>query len=135
MLRNLCIGLLLIVGPLAWGQAGVTFHQSGVYSSVGINAEFKQRVLAEARILTDRFLADTHAELVVSYQFLNKEDVEAYAGVGFITSGNLEVPVGLIAWPFQEKKFGFHVELAPIFEEGEPILRSSWGIRYRFIKN
>ena len=42
------------------------------------------------------------------------------------------VPIGLNIYPFSSKAFGFQMELAPII--GDDVLRGSWGIRYRFIK-
>ncbi len=43
------------------------------------------------------------------------------------------IPVGLNIYPFTNKKFGFHIEAAPVIGE-DFILRDSWGIRYRFRK-
>jgi hypothetical protein len=41
------------------------------------------------------------------------------------------VPIGVNIYPFSNKNFGFHIELAPIIG-WDDVLRGSWGIRYRF---
>jgi len=56
-----------------------------------------------------------------------------YAGLGGrirILEG-IVVPVSLNIYPFENKSFGFQIELAPILRESS-LLRGSWGIRYRF---
>ena len=92
--------------------------------------------MPELRLSTDTYLGDgSLPELVLTYQFLNKEDYEFYGGLGFRASAfqGLVLPVGFNFFPFEKKKFGFHLELAPIVNDN-PVLRGSWGIRYRFLK-
>jgi len=44
------------------------------------------------------------------------------------------IPVGLNIYPFENKSFGFQMEIAGLIGEVD-ILRGSTGIRYRFNKN
>lgn len=125
--------LLIIMSSFsAEAQFGISYHQSSI-PFVGFNYEIKDRFLPELRIGTDNFMEDLSAELVITYQFINKEDVEFYGGLGgrINTYEGLAIPIGLNVYPFEEKKFGFHIEIAPLIGEDQ-ILRGSWGIRYRF---
>lgn len=92
--------------------------------------------MPELRIGTNLYLtSDFSPELVLNYQFVNKQDYEFYAGLGFRvnTIPGLVLPLGLNIFPFDQRKFGFHIETTPMLEfEGDFILRGSWGIRYRF---
>ncbi len=121
--------------PSAFAQLGISFHQSNL-PFFGVNYEFKDRFLTELRLGTDSYLEDVSAEAVITYQFLNQDDYEFYAGVGARVQsfGGLVIPVGFNFFPFDEKKFGFHIEVAPIIAEDASIFRGSWGIRYRFLK-
>lgn len=119
----------------SFAQFGVSFHQSNI-PFAGLNYEIKDRFLTELRIGTDHYFESVTLEAVLTYQFINKKEVEFYTGFGGRTNGfqGLVLPVGLNFFPLDTDKFGFHIELAPIFGESSNILRGSWGIRYRFRK-
>ena len=120
--------------PQSCGQFGVAYHQSNL-PFVGVNYEFKNRIRVEPRVGVDQFLDELSVELVATFDIINREEVEVYAGLGARSgdySGPL-LPVGVNVYPFQSRKVGFHIELAPIASE-PGILRGSWGNRYRFLK-
>lgn len=124
--------LLLFITTTSYAQFGVSFNQSNL-PFVGLSYEINNRLLPELRIGTDNYFEDTSLELTVSYIFKRNETVNVYAGVGGrvqILEG-IVVPVGLNIYPFEEKNFGFQIELAGILQESS-LLRGSWGIRYRF---
>lgn len=110
----------------------MSFNQSNL-PFIGINYEINKKFLPELRIGTDNFIEDTSLELVVNYIFKRNETVNVYARlggrVGFFEG--LVFPVGLNFYPFENKKFGFQIELAPILAE-DILLRGSGGIRYKF---
>ncbi len=87
------------------------------------------------RIGTDDYFENISMEGIITYDFLNKDDYEFYAGLGIRANAftGLVIPFGINIYPLATKKFGFHIELAPIIGDSD-ILRGSWGIRYRFIK-
>ena len=116
----------------AFAQLTVGFHQSNV-PFIGINYEFADRLKPEFRLGMDQFLDDLSFEGIVSYDIVNEDDFEFYAGAGVRVNGfsGVVIPLGLNIYPFEVKKFGFHIEIAPIIGEND-ILRGSWGIRYRF---
>jgi hypothetical protein len=117
-------------------QFGVSFHQSNI-PFVGINYEAGRRLLVEARIGADVYFEDLHLEAVGVYRFGRSEEVHPYIGLGArMDDANfgfgLLLPIGMNIYPFENKRFGFHIELAPIVAE-VGVLRASWGIRYRFL--
>lgn len=133
MKKNGLFFYLAVLAPLA-GLAQFTagYHQSGL-PFVSVSYEFRERYKAEVRLGTDIQLGDVPVELVGLYDFRQREDFEFYVGFG-IRQGffpGAVIPVGLNVYPFPEKKFGFHMELATVIGEDE-IVRGSWGIRYRF---
>jgi hypothetical protein len=125
--------LIISLAPfIASAQLGVAFHQSNL-PFAAINYEFADRFRPELRIATDRYFGDFSAEGVFTYDILNKDDYEFYGGLGIRVDDYAEfvIPVGFNFYPFSEKRFGFHIELAALLVEDD-ILRGSWGIRYRF---
>jgi hypothetical protein len=133
-MRKICLLVLFSLSvQFSFAQFGVSVHQSNI-PFVGFNYEIAGRFLPELRIGIDTHLDDVPVEAVATYQFLDKENYEVYAGLGGRANGlvGIVAPVGAHFFPFPSKNFGFHIELAPIFTEGSPILRGSWGIRYRF---
>lgn len=125
----------MLIGSTAYSQLGVAFHQSNL-PFVGLNYEFNGRIRPELRIGIDNYFEDLSVEGIGTYDFIRNSDYEFYGGLGIRVNSNtgaLVIPVGLNVYPFTQKQFGFHIELAPIIEESA-ILRGSWGIRYRFKK-
>ena len=116
-------------------QFGVSIHQSNL-PFAGFNYQIGERFLPEFRIGTDQFFEDLSLEMAVNYIFKKDEVVNAYAGLGVRANSftGIVLPVGLNIYPFASKKFGFQMELAAIAGESDPLLRGSWGIRYRFLK-
>ncbi len=124
--------VLLSIPTITFGQFGVDFHLSNI-PFFGISYELKDRIRPELRIATDVHFEDLSIEGVVTYDIMNVSDYEFYAGLGgrYGDFSGLVIPIGFNFFPFDEKKFGFLIELAPIIGE-ESILRGSLGIRYQF---
>jgi len=133
-MKQFIVVILTILPLVAFGQAGISFHQSNL-PFVGLNYEIKGKIRPELRIGTDTYFEDISVEGIVTYDLINKEDYEFYAGLGIRANGftGLVIPIGLNVFPLTTKQFGFHIELTPIIGEGG-ILRGSWGIRYKFLK-
>lgn len=127
--------VLYLLSVPSFAQFGVSFHQSNM-PFIGFNYEIAGKFLPELRLGTDTYLDDISVEAVATYQFIDKDDVEVYAGLGgrVNTAAGLVAPIGVHIFPFNAKKLGFHIELTPLFiqEEETPVIRGSWGIRYRF---
>ena len=92
--------------------------------------------MPELRFGMDNHIDHMSVEAVATFQFIDKEEVEVYAGLGGRANNRpgLVAPIGIHAFPFTKKNFGFHFEVCPIISEhrDSPHIRGSWGIRYRF---
>ena len=116
-------------------QWGVSMHQSNL-PFFGVNYEWKEKFLSEFRVGTDNYLEDTSYELTLNYFLKKEEHLDVYAGLGAriqILEG-IVLPLGMNIYPLKNKNFGFHIELAGIIDDSI-LLRGSWGIRYRFLKD
>ncbi|HVG41451.1 MAG TPA: hypothetical protein VM888_07545 [Chitinophagaceae bacterium] len=131
-MRTLFAFFFFVLPSLAFSQFGISFHQSNL-PFVGLHYEIKNKWRPELRIGTDNFFESTSLEGVVTYDIVENEDYEIYAGLGGRINqfNGLVIPIGINIFPFTIKQFGFHVELAPLIGN-ESILRGSWGIRYQF---
>ena len=131
-MKRLILLFLSTIPSLGFAQLGVAYHQSNI-PFIGINYEIIDLLRPEIRIGTDNFFTDTSLELVVTYDILNKEDYELYAGLGgrIESFAGIVIPIGLNIYPFEVKQFGFQIEIAPLVGSWV-VLRGSWGIRYRF---
>ncbi len=128
--------ILLGVSFSAFSQWGVGFHQS-YQPFAAVNYEFNERWRAEGRIGTDRDIESLSVELLGLFNFVRRDEYEIYTGLGFhaLFYYAAVVPIGINLYPFENKRFGFHIEFAPMIDfEDEAIFRGSWGIRYRFLK-
>lgn len=108
---------------------------------MGISYEIKDRIRPELRIGTDVLIENGSLELSMMYDIKDTEAFEIYAGVGgrLIILEGLLIPIGANFYPFAQRQFGFHIEVAPIFLTDDgfgtgEVIRGSWGIRYRFKK-
>lgn len=141
MTRKLILLLsgLLMTAPQLHAQLGISYHQSAL-PFAGINLEIGRHLLTEVRIATDIYLGDLAGGAIVAYKFGRNEDIDPYLGAGIRLApegeiSGITIPLGANIYPFTSKKFGFHIELAPlIIGEGTSLLLGSWGIRYRFRK-
>lgn len=133
ILKFIVVLSIFFISNISFSQIGVSYHQSNL-PFVGVSYEINNRFIPELRIGTDNYFQNTSLELAVNYIFKRNETVNVYAGlggrVGFFEG--LVVPVGLNIYPFENKNFGFQIELAPILS-GSSVLRGSGGIRYRFL--
>ncbi len=132
-MRLILLFCFVMFPAVSFAQFGVAYHQSAI-PFVSFNYEFKERLRPELRILTDSYWDIEYLEGVVTYNLLAKSDYSFYVGGGLnIYYESLVFPLGFNFYPFDRKNLGFHIELTP-FVSGDPILRGSWGIRYRFKK-
>uniref|UniRef100_UPI0040477139 hypothetical protein n=1 Tax=Roseivirga sp. TaxID=1964215 RepID=UPI0040477139 len=131
----ICLFILIGVAQVSKAQVGVSIHQTNI-PFVGVNYQIKENYITELRFGTDNFFSNIGVEGVITRLIKRDEDFQFYGGLGIRlnTFQGLIIPVGLNLYPFDNKQFGFHMELAGmIVDEGE-LLRATWGIRYRFKK-
>ena len=115
-------------------QWGVTYHQSAL-SYFGVNKQVGKSWLPELRLGTNLFVEDVPVELMINYQWVNKDEYQFYTGIsGWANQSDVDVviPLGFNFFPLENKRFGFHTEIG--FFISDEVLRGSFGLRYRFLK-
>jgi len=129
------IGLISFMSNNAFSQIGVSYYSSSL-SKIGLSYNFSNRLWSEVRLYSNTTFYDLTPELVLCYNFVNKERYNIYAGVGGVVNyyNGIIVPIGVQFTPFEKfDKFSLHIELQPTLDFGNtPIVQSSWGIRYKF---
>lgn len=131
--RRILVYLFMWLVPIyAFGQFSVSYHQSNM-PFVGIGYDMGNKIRPEFRLSVDYFLTDVPVEVVLLYKIETNDQYELYMGLGGRTQvfNGLVIPLGVSIYPFENKKFSFQIELAPILGDID-VLRGSGGIRYRF---
>ena len=128
--------ILCFLGFSVNAQFGISYHQSAI-PFIGFNYTINERLMPELRLGTNLNFDYIPIEGVFTYNFVHEEEYRLYAGLGFYYysgQGAASFPVGVQIYPFEKKRFGFHIEATPLLGEGIRALRGSWGIRYQFFK-
>jgi len=130
--NSLLIFAFSLFAMTASAQFGVSYHESTM-PFLGFNYELDDQYFGELRVGTNHYFEDIAFELTANYIFVKNSDFDFYGGIGGRTTqfAGLVIPAGLNVYPFKDKHFGFHIEVAGMFGEVSA-LRASWGIRYRF---
>ena len=133
MKKLLLLSLFCFTALSGFAQIGTSFQFSNL-PFWGINYEFIDRIKPEIRLSTDSYFENVSVETIVTYDILNKDDYELYAGLGgrFPNLSGFVIPVGMILHPFQKKNFGLNFEVAPVFGGESNLLRGSIGLSYKF---
>jgi len=136
-MKYICTYIFLFLTLVSYAQSsiGVAFHQSSI-PFIGVNLELPDsRFRPEVRLGIDSDIENAPLEVTLNFDLVNKEAHEVYIGAGgrLIQLEGFVFPLGTNIYPFAEKQFGFHIELATLITTDERrIFRGSWGIRYRF---
>ncbi len=137
MKKLLLLTSILLFSTAAFAQWTVSYHQSNL-PFIGAAKQIGNHWIPEFRLGTDNFVENLSVELVANYLIHDSDSKQFYIGVGGranMFSGAV-VPFGLNLFPFSRKDFGFHIEASPIVVfDGGVLLRGSFGIRYRFLKD
>lgn len=135
MKKLLLLVIFLATVTIAQAQWTTAFHISN-RPFVAVNKQLGEKWLPEFRVDVDNSFDYTGLELVVNYLFVQNETYQFYGGLGGRVNyySGVVIPAGLNIYPFENKNFGFQMELAGIVGELS-YLRGSTGIRYRFNKN
>lgn len=135
----LVLGSLLFILPhSAFSQFSVSYYSSSL-SKIGVAYDFTPVFWSEFRLYSNTGLGNITPELVLCFNVSRKEFHRVYVGFG----GNVNyftgfvMPVGVQFTPFERlDRFSLHIELEPTLDlsSEDVIIQSSWGIRYRFLK-
>src|SRR5690606_19965827 len=100
-MRVFALLFFFLITTSGYAQFGISYHQSNL-PFVGFNYEINNRFVPELRIGMDNYIDNLSIEAVGTYQFIDNDDVEVYAGAGFraVRSEGLVAPIGLNIFPF-----------------------------------
>lgn len=131
-------GLLAIIPLSASSQLSVSYYSSSL-SKIGLAYDFSPRFWSELRLYSNTDIGNITPELVFCYNVASREYHKIYIGLG----GNVNyftgfvMPIGVQFTPFEKfDRFSLHIELQPTldFTSEDVIIQSSWGIRYKFLR-
>lgn len=131
-------GLLAIIPLSASSQLSVSYYSSSL-SKIGLAYDFSPRFWSELRLYSNTDIGNITPELVFFYNVASREYHKIYIGLG----GNVNyftgfvMPIGVQFTPFEKfDRFSLHIELQPTldFTSEDVIIQSSWGIRYKFLR-
>jgi hypothetical protein len=131
---GLTIFILTLFCTNGFSQFSVSFYDSSV-SKIGVGYNFTDKVWSELRIYSGTRIDDVTPELVVCYNFINKENHNIYAGIGGVANyfNGLVIPVGVQFTPIEKfDKFSLHVEIQPVIRDYNSFIQASWGLRHKF---
>ncbi|MCK9438433.1 MAG: hypothetical protein M0Q12_14660 [Synergistaceae bacterium] len=134
---GLTIFILTFFYNNGFSQLSVSHYNSSL-SKIGLGYNFSEKVWSELRLYTNTDIDNLTPELVVCYNIVNREKHNIYAGIGGVANyfNGIVVPIGVQFTPFEKfDKFSLHIEIQPTLDfENDPIIQSSWGLRYKFGK-
>jgi len=128
-------GFFSIISFHGFSQWSVSYYSSSL-SKVGVGYDFSERFYSELRLYSNTTVDDITPEFVLGYNVVNEERHKIYLGLGgnanYFTG--LVLPFGVQFTPVETfDRFSLHVEVQPTYDfEGDVIIQSAWGIRYRF---
>ena len=116
-------------------QVATSFYTSINFSKIGIGYEFSEKMWTDLRIYGGMTINDFTIEPVIAYNFVTKQDYDAYAGARFIINYKTGpvLPMGIRIKPFeQNRKFIINLELEPNYNlnSEEIVFYCSVGVRY-----
>ncbi len=124
-----------ILSSQAFSQLTASFFQNETFAKIGIGYEFNEKIWADMRIYSGTNVDNFTPEIVVNYNFLRKENYDAYLGLG-VTLNNINgvvLPLGVAIKPFENlKNLSLNIEFSPLYEIDfdDLFIRGFVGIRY-----
>ncbi len=119
------------------GQVTASFYFNANNSKFAVGYEFTDRFWADLRIYSGSLMEDITPELVLAYNFLQKDKYETYAGLGLSIQHfeGVVIPIGLAVKPFESlENLSFNIEFTPLIGDHGMLLRSYLGVRYEIGK-
>ncbi|WP_144607528.1 outer membrane insertion C- signal [Algoriphagus algorifonticola] len=142
-MKKITVLCLFVFGMISLAKAqvsvGINIQNSRNFITVGTDTD--KELFGEARLGLGR---RTGLELMGGYNFVRKSDVNVYVGAAlglfdhyhprrdrYYDDTYLAIPFGVFLKPFNDKKFGFVIEAAPVFYgEYGSYLRGGVGFKY-----
>lgn len=136
--RKFILILIVIFSfQFSYSQMSVSYFGNSNLSKVGVGYDFNDKLWTEVRIYSGTTIEEITPEIVLNYNFLNKEYYKTYVGGGVVLNyfNGIVSQIGAQIMPFENlKNFSFHIELQPQYNwDFEDIYVFGYGgIRYKF---
>lgn len=119
-----------------FSQVSVSFYANDANAKIGVGYEFNEKLWSDLRIYSGTNIDNITPEIVLNYNFLQKESYETYAGVGgiFNNVNGVVVPVGIGIRPFEKiPALSLNIEFNALYEVdlSDLFIRGFIGIRYK----
>lgn len=127
-----------IVYSTCHAQLTTSFYMNDQNSKVAIGYEFNDRLWADFRIFSGFNFNYFKPEVVLNYNFIQRENYYTYVGGGFSANSfnsSVLVPLGIGIKPFDNlKNLSINIELIPTyyFDFQDAFIVGFVGLRYRF---
>lgn len=123
----------LIMPLSAIAQFGINLPVIGM-PAIGLNYEIKDAWRPDIRISSDIDAKTINTFLLLTYDFINYDNHEAYLGMGLRSTNVLGAAIlgGVNLYPFNNKRFGFNIDQMIVFGERSVDINSSLGLRFKF---
>ena len=128
LLRFTVLIVFLVLADKARAQFAVTSYS---FYAIGVNTTQNKKLSGDILVEADLFY---HFNPGAYHRFSVGAGINTGPFRGFDPINALTIPLELEIYPLQNfKRFSVIVELTPeLMAEGDPFLRSLWGIRYTF---
>lgn len=118
-----------------YSQLTTSFYTNDSNSKIALGYEFSDALWADFRIYSGTSSGNITPEIVLNYNFVNKENYYTYFGGGIILNNinGILVPVGIGIKPFENlRNLSLNIELNPLYEiDFNDVFFSGFiGIRY-----
>ena len=136
-LRNfITLFSILILSTKTYSQISASFYTNSSNSKFAVGYNFNEKLWTDLRIYSGTNIDNITPELVLNYNFINKNNYDLYAGAGMIFNNinGFVLPVGVAVKPFDNfKNLSFNIEFTPLYEmdDRDLYIRGFLGIRYK----
>ncbi|MEI7594563.1 MAG: hypothetical protein WCK02_02365 [Bacteroidota bacterium] len=136
-MKKLVLIILFFVSTSSFAQLSLSVYGD---KAMALSVPVNKRIFSELRAYSNMYLKSMKLEPMVLVNFKRSRNANVYGGVGAVFVPNdvsylrVSVPIGVQITPFKDfRNLAFVIEVAPEIYD-EVYLRSTWGIRYIFMK-
>lgn len=137
-IRTTIVALLFVFSfQFMNGQISTSFQTNSNLSKIGLGYNFNEKLWGELRIYSGTSIDEITPEIVLNYNFVQKEYFETYFGGGVVLNyfNGIVSQVGVQIKPFENvKNFSFVIEAQPQYnwDYEDFYFNAFGGIRYKF---
>ena len=137
-IRTTIVALLFVFSfQFMNGQISASFQTNSNLSKIGLGYNFNDKLWGELRVYSGTSIEEITPEIVLNYNFVQREYFETYFGGGVVLNyfNGIVSQVGVQIKPFENvKNFSFLIEAQPHYnwDYEDFYFNAFGGIRYKF---